>query len=346
MASGKKDLLYFGWLGHHNLGDEALHDAIYGYFGKHYTFYSVAGMEDILKYDMVMKQFDTYMIGGGTLVNRNQAVLDASLQYGTRVGKSFIFGAGVASETFWQAFENRPDRSRDWRSFLQSCRYVGVRGPNSLSFMQGLGIDAEQIGDPVLGLGRTTLVRKTPQRRVGINFGDTSNLIWGRSDARVWDTMAELLKRLLASDWTVSIFNVFDKDMPCVRMLLRSNGWEDKVYVFDASDCDIDKALHYFDGVDVFVGEKLHASVFAAITHTPFCMLEYRPKCHDFMGSLDLLDYNFRADQIVVEELLEKLNHLHDNAAQMQEYLYSMVNAYKSKLSDAAGKALRALDVQ
>jgi polysaccharide pyruvyl transferase WcaK-like protein len=341
--SGRRNLLYFGWLGHRNLGDEALHQAILGYFGQRYGFHLVSDIERIPLHETLMPLFDAYMIGGGTLINRNETVLDISLRYGSRIGKNFIFGAGVANETFWRGFEKRPDRSRDWQRFLRSCRFVGVRGPDSLAFMESLGVAAEQIGDPVLGLGRDRLVPKTGEKRVGLNFGDTGNLIWGRSDARVWELMAGLLERLLATGWTPSLFNVFHRDRPCLERLLQAKGWRDRIPIYDASDCDIEAALRYFDGVDVFVGEKLHASVFAAISHTPFCMLEYRPKCHDFMGSLGLLDYNFRADQAQVEELLERIQYLHDNARSMQDNLYSLVNSYKLKLSDAARRTLAVL---
>lgn len=341
--TGRGGILYFGWLGHRNLGDEALFEAIHGFFNPDYTFTTLSALECVPLHGLWARLYDVYMIGGGTLINRNEAVLDASLSYSKTLGKSFIFGAGVANGEFWKHLEHRADRSGDWQRYLRSCRFVGVRGPDSLDFMHRLDVPAELIGDPVLALGNTELVKKTPAKRIGLNFGDTGNKIWGGSDFRLWEVLARFIERLLAKGWSVSIFNVFQKDLTSIRSILRAKGWEDRIPIHDHSDCDTARALRYFDDIDVFVGEKLHASVFAAITHTPFVMLEYRPKCHDFMGSMDMLDYNVRVDQANEDQLMELVEKLYDTSADVEKKLFDTVAGYRRRLSDAAAKARAAL---
>lgn len=336
-GNARKRALYYGWLGFRNLGDEALYYCIEQMFRESVAFCTSGLFERLYFKEMALASFDMHFVGGGTLINRNATTIDTLLTYREKVPVGIAFGTGVANEQFWQQFEERRDRSSDWRDYLNSCAFVGVRGPDSLAYMQRLGVQKAVItGDPVLYLGRTPIIPKKQKKRIGLNFGNTKNRLWGKSDERVEKEMLSLIRMLLEDGWEISFFNVYVDDIKPYLDFIGRNNLQGKIRFFDASDCSIARALDYFKDIDVFVGEKLHASVLAACTHTPFVMLEYRPKCLDFMKSIAFEKYNYRTDRLDADEIHAAINELYQDSACMQEHLRNMVMYYKHILAASA----------
>jgi polysaccharide pyruvyl transferase WcaK-like protein len=333
----RKRALYFGWLGYKNLGDEALYYCIHELFKEAFQFRTSGEMDRLYWPGLALSRFSVFFLGGGTLINRNDNVINTLLAYREKIPRSLVLGTGVANEDFWQQFENRSDRLKDWKDFLDSSDFVGVRGPDSMRFMEKLGIDKAVItGDPVLYLGQDTIVPKARRKRVGINFGDTKNKLWGKSDQKVEEEIYRLVKLFLEKGWEISFFNVYEKDTSAFRKFIDRYRLENRIRFFDASSCSMDTALTYFKDVDVFIGEKLHASVFAACTYTPFIMLEYRPKCHDFMCSLDYERYNVRLDQFSADRVCRMAEELQENSGSIQQFLNKKVLHYKNILMASA----------
>lgn len=336
-SHNKYRALYLGWLGHKNLGDEALYYCIKKMLLSKIIFHPSNEFETLFFKNSLIKAFDIHFLGGGTLINRSDNIINALVEYKQHIPRCFVFGAGVANYSFWNEFEDRVDRSIEWREYLNSCIFLGVRGPDSLLAMQQLGVSkAIMTGDPVLYLGRDTIIEKRQKKRIGLNFGNTKNILWGESDQRVEDVMAELIRLLLERHWEVSFFNVYANDTGHYFKFVERNAFKDKIRFFDASNCSMDSALAYFDTVDVFVGEKLHASVFAACTHTPFIMLEYRPKCLDFMRSINYEKYNFRTDSVHADEIICAVDELYHTTGDIQKHLYSNVSYLKNILISSA----------
>lgn len=304
---------------------------------KSLIFFSAGDFERIpLSASLARYLFSVYLLGGGTLINRNETVLNACLSYSAMTRKSFIFGAGVANEQFWLQFEQRRDLRVQWKRYFDRCSFIGVRGPDSLDCMHEMGVDAEIIGDPVLALGRPSISPKKKEKRIGINFGFSNDRLWGGSDFRLWEYMVGFIQLLLDDGWTPSIFNVYDRDLVCVNSILRGKNWENIIPVANYCEGDISSALDYFDDIDIFVGEKLHASVFAAITFTPFCMIEYRPKCHDFMASIGMIDYNVKTNEAIPGLLMDKVKWIYDRIDPIQEELFLIISKYRNKLHESS----------
>jgi len=336
-SSNKIRALYLGWLGFKNLGDEALYCCIKKMFQDRLIFHSSREFDSLFFKKRVLNKFNVHFLGGGTLINRNEGIINTLLVYKKSVCKSIVFGTGVASDIFWNQFESRVDRSADWRDYLNSCLFVGVRGPDSLRYMQQLGVHKAMItGDPVLYLGRNKVMPKPKKKKIGINFGNTSNILWGKSDQHVENIMAILIRILLEQHWEVSFFNVYESDTKHFFNFIERNNFKGKIRFFDASDCSMDTALAYFDTIDVFVGEKLHASVFSACTHTPFIMLEYRPKCLDFMRSINYEKYNFRTDNMNADEIICAVDELYQTSESIQSHIYENVSFLKNILISSA----------
>jgi len=90
------------------------------------------------------------------------------------------------------------------------------------------------------------------------------------------------------------------------------------------------------DDVDVFVGEKLHSVILAMCAHTPGVMLEYRPKCRDFMMSMGLGELNIKTDEITGGSISDRVEALYASLDSEQEKLHGRGMLYKKRLVSEA----------
>lgn len=334
-----KQALYLGWLGHKNLGDEALYYSISDILRGSCEFLDSSRFNRVPHWIRSLRRFDYAVLGGGTLINRSDAVLEGLKRLRRYAPERFVFSAGVANDEFWRQFEPRPDRSQEWKEFLAGCRFVGVRGPYSLKYLVDLGItSAQMVGDAVLHLGDVEITRKRKDRLIGVNIGWTDGRLWGKSDESLAETVAAAVDRLLCQGWKVSFVNVYAADLAPLNRLLAARKWQGKVRVLDFSNGDWRAALQYFRELDVFVGEKLHASVFSACAYTPFLSLEYRPKCRDFCASVEWEQFNVRTDRLDTDAILDAVNTLYGEQERWQKHLHERVSHYKLLQARAAAE--------
>lgn len=169
--------IYLGYVGHANLGDEAMWSACRKRFAKiHWAHY------DQLAYPMDAQKFlakgrrdgrylirwvgdelrsqrhfralatklthrlaaklgnEVAILGGGTLINSNEGELQSYRRMWERTGRAVpVFGAGVKSPEFWSARPGWEDRRKEWVSVLNQLPVVGVRGPISKRLLEQAG---------------------------------------------------------------------------------------------------------------------------------------------------------------------------------------------------------------
>lgn len=329
MRKDKLSALYLGWLGHRNLGDEALYFIIKKILEKRFIIFSATKFDRIPSW-MFKKKIDYLILGGGTLINRNIAVIEGVKKYSQFTKKMMILGTGVADNRFWETIEERQNMDEEWKSIFNGCDYIGVRGPHSLSYIKNIGItDAKVIGDPVLYFCDNRIKKKRKEKRIGLNFGWTDNQLWGKDDNISINLFCDYIDYLLTDEWKVSIINVYAKDSINIQKIISKNGWKKKVEYYDFSRKSNINVLKYFRSIDIFIGQKLHSCVFSSCTYTPFISLEYQPKCRDFCESIDYESYNFRIDRIAIEDLIEKTKEIYHNIDSLQRYLYEKVTYFK-----------------
>ncbi len=322
-------VLYYGWLGNRNLGDETL------FHVNRLLFKGIAlhPRGSLLERLVPMK---ACILGGGTYINENvSAPSFLNLQ---RRMPLLIFGAGVQNPSFWSTIPGYVDGREDWNRILERSPFVTVRGPHSLKTLEEQGFKrAEIAGDPVLSLARD---RPTGRHglRVGVNFGDTQGLLWGRRDDKVRLFFHELIGRLRADGLELSLFSVCPSDTEAMRDAQEAYSLEMHVhYRYSAA------VLNYFDNVDIFVGMKLHSTILAHCAYTPSLMIEYRPKCADYMASMGLEGFNIRCDQATVEDALSLIEKLRQEAKDHQEHLYRRVARHRETQKRAVQEIIRYL---
>ena len=92
----------------------------------------------------------------------------------------------------------------------------------------------------------------------------------------------------------------------------------------------------------MFLGQKLHATVLACVNRVPSVMIEYRPKCRDFMASLDLERYVIRTDEFRAQSAAAMIEELRLERDVVVEALRQGVAGYRAR-QEAVARALTEL---
>lgn len=333
-------IYYVGWLGYKNLGDEALFMAIKQLLSDCCFFYThYLGKDKILFlfYEKITntKLFKSIMVGGGTLIG-TQGALESIKNFMTYSSPILIsFGSGVVNPEFWSNVESkRVEKFTEWINLLKNFSYISVRGPLSKKILKKYGLkNVKVVGDPVLYLAdKKNFFKKIRKKRIGINLGFTNNLCWGKDDNKVFNNLYVTVKQLLKYGWEISFFPACPDDEEVIYKFIKR--FKTNFFVFK-NYLNISKVLEYLHSLDLFIGEKLHSCILASVTYTPFIMLEYRPKCRDFMASMELESYNLRIDNLNSHNLFEKIQEIYSQIWKLQEFLYVKVNFWRNRLLEA-----------
>jgi len=204
---------------------------------------------------------------------------------------------------------------------------VGARGPLSKQILADKGFhNTEVAGDPALFLARAKIRKKTKSKKLGINIGCTNNKTLGK-DQEVVKNIVDCAESVINEGWEITFFPMSESDIPCIEKAV--NKLNRKVAVFKQYR-SIKKTIDHLEKCDVFIGEKLHSVVLAMCAYTPAIMIEYRPKCLDFMMSMGMEEFNVRMDNLSKTILLNKINTLYDDLGLYQTRIYEKIAYYNN----------------
>jgi polysaccharide pyruvyl transferase WcaK-like protein len=277
-----------GWVGKANLGDEALVKAVERLF-PWAKFWHYDGGRLTQWLHRSIPNLRQGILGAGTLIAQKRMWLDIAESYLT-VGKPLsVFGTGVEDSTFWSG-DTSVD---DWKQVLRQCAHIGVRGPISADLLRQAGIaNVEIVGDPVLCFASNEICLTPRERTLGINIGTADNRMFG-DEGHVFNEAVKLAKKAKLAGWVVEWYNVWPKDLDIIRKAALESGTSDRIF---CEYHNLDRFISRVRTLSVFVGLKLHATLLATCALTPALMLEYRPKCRDYMSSINQDHATIRTD--------------------------------------------------
>lgn len=317
-----------GWRGHENLGDETLFEATSQIFPS-FKLVPVRGNSYEARLGRFLPAFQAAVLAGGTLINKSGS-LPAAEMYSSSAKAFFVFGSGVASPAFWAGrwTDRGPWQSemRRWAPILDRSVYVGVRGPISAAHLRSCGIDGvEVVGDPVLALaggpGQDRYVRRT----VGLNLGVSGRQVWGDED-RIAAQYVRLATAARRAGWEVHWFVVWPGDLPVVLRVADVSGTAGCIHQIYT---DPHEYLRLAGRMSVFFGMKLHAVALATCAFVPSIMLEYRPKCRDYMASLGQEGLTVRSDRLDGAAIWQCLSKMDENRDRLSAKLRRRVLAFR-----------------
>jgi polysaccharide pyruvyl transferase WcaK-like protein len=240
----------------------------------------------------------------------------------------------VANPEYW----GEPKEAvSEWIAFLESCAFVGVRGPLSAELLHQWGIrrEVEVIGDPALSLLPSPDVSKVGGRVI-VCPAWSNGLLWGESDSEVIAAFSDLISTLRRQGHEVWALSAFPGDDTHIIEMMRRAGAPELPYL--AAHDEPRAALDLVATADLVVAERLHAAVLAAAVGTVPVMVEYRPKLRDFAQSVDLSELVIRTDNVAGGALTTLVAEAFAGRSELAARMEPRVTEYRSRQKSAAAR--------
>ena len=353
---------YSGWIGHNNIGDEALY---------------LANKKLFNEFELVDKKFysesSVILYGGGTVIPHSthdeydREKLVAAIGVGVKdpdfrnrpfapIDVSYYLGRAGATGVLEKRYIRYGLRRLAWKfdpvvlhdkyideTWFQSVRnidYLGVRGPKSKEILERYNIASQVVGDTALILEPTNYQHQ-PTQRVAVTLKATGrDLKWTENSEYI-----EIIKSFCqshSSEYEFVFVPFRPVDIPLHVELAESvKNSQFKDY---CSYVDVQAIVDELARCDLVIGERLHANILAACSYTPFVSFEYQPKNSDFAESVDMGDYNTRIDNLTskwlenrTREIFESddlITRLESEVNDKREKIYSFVNRTTNVIRD------------
>lgn len=289
---------YVGWTGHLNLGDEILFEAARECFKPTPIVSDPLLGRPMFKRMTDRKRHLVAILGGGTLIGDHPPFERFKTELKKAGGNGLVFGAGVSQYVLAGSV---PTWLEQWGELLRPLHYVGVRGPDSATTLARVGVDAEILGDPVCWFSQPQDFWVPRANVLGLNVGQAQGAMFG-DETTVQQGFSDYARAMRQQGWAVEFFCVWPDDLATTRKVAADAGIERPII-----HCHYQGARAYLNRVrnlKLFVGIKLHAVALAMCANVPALMVEYRPKCLEFMNTLGMGRFVRRSDQMSLPDLI------------------------------------------
>ena len=345
---------YSGWIGHRNIGDEAIYQANVQLFPE-FNLHDASKLSD----------YDHLIVGGGTIFPKF-AVIQDNLAAGQT---NHALGVGVRNPSFWnqsfgsfdmgyllekygtkRLFANPTARyllrgvgqrtdsvttqphvvsSADFNRIRQfDFDFIGVRGPISHDILSLNGIPSRIVGDTALML-RPTEYSQSASNKIAVTLR-SGDYQWD-SDGSYRDRVIEFCQRHQA-EYDFVFLPFYPPDL---QVCIDAVDQIESAYLVDyCTQVDVQATIDLIASCDLVISDKLHATVLAACCSVPFISLEYRPKNLDFAQSVGMEAFNIRSDRVTVDRLEERASRALGSDI-LSNQLEDRVELYRTRLTSA-----------
>ena len=286
------------------------------------------------------------LLGGGTVVGRREwrQRLERLLTSAGDV-PAVAIGAGVEDPAFVGTRSyTSADELRQWAGLLRGFSAVTVRGPRSAELLADVGLDVVVVGDPALAIEPDGGRPLTPSPGiVGVNVALPEDVHGGDKQAVV-QVVTGAVARLVEAGHEVRLLPMHPDDVAASRALVAALPESDRARV---RLVPVPRAPHdmvrLLGECEVVVGQRLHTVVLAAAAGVPALAVSYRPKCRDFMLSLERPQWALPSSGLQPQAVADAVSELVADRAEQAAHLAQRVGELRRRLRAAAATSLPAL---
>lgn len=287
--SDRRSLIYLGWQGNTNFGDDLLHETWRAALDDPLEVEAPLNTRDYLRGSVgfgrdrlrTLRSERVVLIGGGTTVGF-AAWAHHARRAVRNYGAAGIIGVGLGTAASSDAHSLGGHRQHwdAWRD-LDCLRIAGVRGPITEDQVTTHLGPVSVSGDPALLYPVVCPVQPSGDRearRIGVALGSDPT---SRFDVQTVATAVDAYARDVGADQVVA-FAFSAADRPVADALSRSLRTPSVVHEYT----DVAETMSVIAGCDLVVSERLHGAVAAVALDVPTVPLSYASKCDDFWASL------------------------------------------------------------
>ena len=330
-----KKILYIGWIGYKNLGDELMFDLFKECLlplGENYRL-DVVNNEAVYLENYPLGGYDLIVLGGGSIISApgkiiNPLIINTLYKAIKLKKKIMIWGSGIdwVPQKYLLDLQNKKeldlkldeDIKAKMNEVLAESVWTGVRGPLTLELLKNLGAEVKNIrlsGDP----GFLLKNQITPpdninepfsidhsKKMIGLNWGTALNNIYGNNEENVENQLVTVLKSLILLGYKVYMFVVWQNDLfPSERLYKKVN--DSQNVILDKKLYNKEELMNLISNFSFTLNYKLHANYISLASKVPFIALGYRFKVFDFVQSVNLEDFIIPTDSNNINEAILKL---------------------------------------
>lgn len=342
-----RKILYVGWIGFDNLGDELMWHVFRDLATKYLntqTHQVIPSMPGVDLHDF--RPYDTVVLGGGSLLV--PGYVDVAHRAVQQKKRLVIWGSGYDSQLpvkfdatgklLTASFQESPKMQQMLREIGEHAQYFGVRGPLTHEYLREMGVGGSlQIsGDPGMLMTPPDGIVHGEEHppMVGINWGTAYNRIYGKNEAVVEDALAQVAKTLIQHGFGIYLYTMWGPDRGAIRRLYQKIGAPERV-TLDLELHDHNEMMRRLSRCQATINFKLHANVLSAVAGVPFVCLAYRFKCLDFCYSLSLPEMAIPTDHPQLrQQILTRTVRAMDEQASLRDLFVSQRKETADRLSE------------
>ncbi len=341
-----KNILYLGWLGEGNVGDDMLFELFKNMLYKYTTLernnisFTIDTYPIVENYEVNVSTYDLIVLGGGSLIHLLYwlNICEEAIGKGIPV---VSWGTGYDEQYKIEDFESitisNGDLSR-YQSIYDAFSYLSVRGPFTKNMLRNIGVKRtiHEIGDPALFYASEMLgdtFKTTDSKEVIVNWGTSYNHIFGNDELLVEDELVKVIHQLLDRGYKITIYPIWTEDRIAVKRLASKVNRPNCSYysiVYDARTL-----LKVIQNCYFSINVKLHANVLAASVNKPFISLAYRGKCFDFAKTVQCLDYALATDEVTSTRVLDLVEGIIVNYSNIMTRISNAKEIYHPRLKQS-----------
>jgi acetyltransferase-like isoleucine patch superfamily enzyme len=362
ITKGYKKILYLGWLGQGNVGDDLLFDI----FKK-----MMFSVNDNIKFNLIidnfipvnnyhidLTQYDLIVLGGGSLYSLSyweDICLNAyklNIPYVT-------WGTGLdirdknATTKIIIGYENNIKLNIDLQktvNVINGAKLASVRGEISKYTIGNEKL--EVIGDPGIIFDKLSISYPAIEevsdfidendKFVLVNWGTSYNNIMGKDEKALETEIEKTITNLLESGYKIIIYPIWINDInKCIELSekFQNNNVMCIKKVYDAYGiCSLIKNAY------MTINLKLHANILSMSMGKPFISLSYGMKCYDFCQSVGSEDLSIFTDEASCTEILKKFNQIQKNYSKLVDKFNYFIDRYYILQFEFAKRIIELLD--
>ncbi|OLO37188.1 hypothetical protein BTR23_13745 [Alkalihalophilus pseudofirmus] len=353
-----KKILYCGWVGRGNLGDD-------------YMWYIFRGLCDKYLLDQVkitytrpglrineVKHYDLVVMGGGSLISSYYInIIYRARKFNIPV---IVWGSGIDRVGKGKLDSLLNQKKKQYTHYLSldvegklkklipEIRSFSVRGPLTYSIIEkiyGKTSNTHVSGDPGVLINEQDLLRKLDSKQtevpfdlktpcIAVNWGTVYNELYGGNEVKLRKELARALKELCNEGYHLLLYSVWPEDIPSLKRLRDEISCNNNVKIWLKPNEQ--QLLIALSQCEYSINFKLHANILSLAAGTPAIALGYRFKVYDFFHSVNLQQLVLPADSVhFKEEVLERHKYVIENRSTLKSVYESHEKEYKQRIIDS-----------
>ncbi|MEC2865581.1 hypothetical protein BK767_28250 [Bacillus thuringiensis serovar kyushuensis] len=361
-------LLYLGYLGTNNIGDEVCYEAFQQSLRKwskkkykiiSFPLHEKKSLQEFYK----DTPFDMVILGGGSLLQGNIFLNLVEEAHKMNI-PVFGYGTGIDYLTEQSIYNYKQQKNIETNQFfnnrdidfekiiniIKSIKFLGVRGPltyHSLKTYNPNLTNIDIIGDAAITYTPKQdsyiiekYLPKNANKIVSVNWGTTFNKLFGHNEVYLSGQLNECCKFLQQKGYHIVIFPMWDIDIAYCQKL-KSDLYKSDSITIIPEVCTSTQIFNLLKYSEFSINLKLHANVLSAAALTPFINLAYRSKGIDFAYSLEYQENTVLTNtNNLLDYIIEREHVINDNRAQFIDKLYKYKKHYMKKQQSFLNKHL------